>query len=169
MNKVAIVINGAGGVGKDTLCDFAAKHFKVKNISSITPIKEIARMCGWDGVKDNKARKFLSDLKNLCVEYNNYPTVWAKEQYDLFLSSDAEIMFLHVREPEEIAKFVLATEGRAKTLLVRGGSRMSSEKYGNVSDDGVENYSYDYYFINDKSLDDAERGFVELLHGIIGK
>ena len=163
MNKVAIVINGAGGVGKDTLCELAAKHFKVKNISSITPIKEIASLCGWDGTKDNKARKFLSDLKKLCVEFNDYPTVWAKCEYDEFLRSEAEIMFVHIREPEEIKKFVDATGGAARTLLVRGGKRMSCEKYGNVSDDGVENYSYDFYFMNDSTLEDAERNFVNLL------
>ena len=167
MNKVAIVINGAGGVGKDTLCELAAKHFKVKNISSITPIKEVAALCGWDGTKDNKARKFLSDLKNLCVEYNNYPTVWAKRQYDDFLLSDEEIMFVHIREAAEIKKFVLATDGAAKTLLVRGGKRMSKEKYGNVSDDEVENYSYDYYFLNENTLDVAEVEFVQLLRSIL--
>jgi adenylate kinase len=64
MNKAVIIINGAGGVGKDTICDLAAKHFKVKNISSITPIKELAARCGWGGEKDDKARKFLSDLDN---------------------------------------------------------------------------------------------------------
>ena len=167
MKKVAIVINGAGGVGKDTLCELAAKHFKVKNISSITPIKEVAALCGWDGTKDNKARKFLSDLKNLCVEYNNYPTLWAKRQYDEFLEGDEEIMFVHIREAEEIKKFVEATGGAARTLLVRGGKRMSNEKYGNVSDDEVENYSYDYYFLNESTLDVAEEEFVELLRSIL--
>ena len=49
MKKIAMVINGAGGVGKDTLCDLADKHFGVMNISTITPIKEIAAQCGWDG------------------------------------------------------------------------------------------------------------------------
>lgn len=167
MKKVAIVINGAGGVGKDTLCELAAKHFKVKNISSITPIKEVAALCGWDGTKDNKARKFLSDLKNLCVEYNNYPTLWAKARYDEFLSSDEQIMFVHIREAEEISKFVSATDGKAKTLLIRGGKRMSSEKYGNISDDGVENYDYDYYFLNESSLEVAEQEFTELLKRIL--
>ena len=167
MKKVAIVINGAGGVGKDTLCELAAKHFKVKNISSITPIKEVAALCGWDGTKDNKARKFLSDLKNLCVEYNNYPTLWAKARYDEFLSSDEQIMFVHIREAEEISKFVNATDGKAKTLLIRGGKRMSSEKYGNISDDGVENYDYDYYFLNESSLEVAEQEFTELLKRIL--
>ncbi len=167
MNKVTIVINGAGGVGKDTLCELAAKRFKVKNISSITPIKEIAALCGWDGTKDNKARKFLSDLKKLCVEFNDYPTLWAKREYEEFLRSESEILFVHIREPEEIQKFVDATNGVAKTLLVRGGKRMPCEKYGNASDDGVENFSYDFYFMNDSTLSDAERDFTNLLLKIV--
>ncbi len=167
MSKIALVINGRGGVGKDTLCDLAAKYFKVYNISSVDPIKEIARMCGWDGRKDDKSRRFLSDLKALTVAYNNYPTVWAKERYLGFLESEYDIMFLHIREPEEIAKFVEATGGKAKTLLIRGGARMTKSSYGNVSDDGVENFEYDYYFTNDKTLEEAERDFCELLSGIL--
>ncbi len=163
MDKTVIVINGAGGIGKDTLCAFAQKHFKVMNVSSITPIKEIAAMCGWGGEKTDKARKFLSDLKALSVEYNDFPTVWAMKKYNEFLESDFEIMFVHIREAEEISKFVKATDGRAKTLLIRGGERMKKSNYGNVSDDGVENYTYDYYYVNDKTLEEAERDFVEFL------
>ena len=51
MNKAVIVINGAGGVGKDTLCDLASKHFKVYNISSVDPIKEV--------VANNKSHIFI--------------------------------------------------------------------------------------------------------------
>ena len=71
-------------------------------------------------------------------------------------------------EPEEIKKFVEATGGAAKTLLIRGGARMTKSNYGNASDDCVENYEYDYYFTNDKSLEEAERDFVELLKSAIG-
>lgn len=169
MKKLVIVINGGGGVGKDTLCELAAGHYKVKNVSSITPIKEIAALCGWDGRKDDKSRKFLSDLKLLCVEYNDYPTVWALGQYESFKSSDEEIMFVHIREPEEIAKFVRATGGEARTLLVRGGERMKKSAYGNASDDGVENYEYDYYFMNDGSLDKAKADFCALLGRMLGE
>ena len=168
MKKTVIVINGAGGVGKDTLCDLAAKHFKVKNISSITPIKNIAKECGWGGEKDDKARKFLSDLKRTLVEYNDYPTTWAIGQYEKFLSLDEEVMFVHIREAEEIEKLVKGTGGAAKTLLVRGGDRMKKTAYGNASDDLVEAYSYDYYYVNDKTLDVAEREFCELISQIIG-
>lgn len=161
MKKIAIVINGKGGVGKDTLCELAAKHFKIKNVSSITPIKEIALECGWQGEKTDKARKFLSDLKRLTIEYNDYPTLWAHKQYESFLESDEEFMFLHVREPLEIEKFVKLSG--AKTLLIRGGDRMTKSDYGNASDDCVEDYEYDYYFTNDKTLPEAEAEFVKLL------
>ena len=169
MKKAVIVINGRGGVGKDTLCDMAAKSFKTLNVSSITPIKEIAKMCGWDGAKDDKSRKFLADLKKLSVEYNDYPTVWAAEKYKEFLSSDKELMFVHIREPEEIAKFVSSTDGAAITLLIRGGERMKRGAYGNAADDGVENYSYDYYFDNDVTLEEAEAGFILLLNRILSE
>lgn len=167
MKKAAIVINGAGGVGKDTLCDLAAKHLKIRNISTITPIKELAKMADWDGRKDDRSRKFLADLKALCVNYNDFPTNWAKAQYEDFLTTDEQVLFVHIREPEEIAKFVRATGGNAKTLLIRGGARQRTAAYGNAADDGVENYYYDYYFENDKTLDEAEKNFTKLINDVL--
>lgn len=167
MKKAVLVINGAGGVGKDTLCDISKKHFKIRNISTITPIKELAKMCGWDGSKDDRSRKFLADMKQLTVAYNDFPTNWAINIFREFMKNDEQILFVHIREPEEIAKFVKATEGFAKALLVRGGERMKKSHYGNAADDCVENYKYDYYFLNDKTLDEAEREFVKLLASIL--
>ncbi len=168
--KLTVVINGPGGVGKDTLCAIAAKKYKTRNVSSITPIKELAARCGWSGEKTDRARKFLSDLKRLTVEYCDYPTQYLTEQYRLFLESEDEILFVHIREPEEIAKFVSATEGKAKTLLVRGGQRFSHKggAYGNASDDGVENYPYQYIFYNDKPLGiETEKHFLSYLAVIV--
>ncbi len=167
MKKIAIVINGQGGVGKDTLCELAEENFSIYNVSSITPIKEIAKRFGWSGSKDDKSRKFLADLKALSVEYNDFPTLGLKERYSEFLSGDAQIMFIHIREPEEIAKFVSATEGEAKTLLIRGGERVRLSAYGNAADDCVENYYYDYYYTNDKPLDVAKKEFTSLLQDIL--
>ena len=169
MEKFVFVINGPGGVGKDTLCAMAAKHFKVKNVSSITPIKEIAAMCGWGGEKTDRARKFLADLKALTVAYNDYPTRWITEEYRRFLLSEDEVMFVHIREGEEIRKFVEATEGCAVTLLVRGGRRFHHRggAYGNSADDDVEKYRYDYVFYNDHPLQDTEQIFLSFLSRIM--
>ena len=169
MKKVAIVINGAGGVGTDTICDLAARHFKVRNISSVDPIKEIATFCGWTGVKDDRARKFLHDLKTVPAEYNDFPTKWALNVFNQFMTNDEEILFVHIREPWEIKKFVNATEGVAKTLLVRGGNRSRAGAYGNAADDMVENYEYDYYFVNDRPLDETENNVKALFTEILNK
>ena len=68
---------------------------------------------------------------------------------------------------KEIEKFIRATDGGAKSLLVRGGERMVKTAFGNSSDDEVENYAYDYYFVNDKALDEAKEEFIKFLKNII--
>ena len=95
--KKVIVINGRGGVGKDTLCEFAAKRYKVMNISSITPIKELAMQIGRDGAKDLRSRKFLSDLKQLTSEYNDYPNNYLLRKCREFEKSEYELLFVHSR------------------------------------------------------------------------
>jgi hypothetical protein len=167
MEKVVIIINGRGGVGKDTLCDLASKHFRVKNISAITPIKEIASRYGWNGEKDGKSRKFLSDLKRVFIEYNDLPTNYLFEQYQIFLNDNNQILFAHIREKEEIDKFKSLIGIKCLTLLVRRNQDCNT-KWGNASDDDVENYAYDLCYDNDGSLTEAENGFVSMLEREIG-
>ena len=169
MNKLAFVINGSGGAGKDTLCDMAAKHFKIVNVSSIDPIKKIARENGWNGEKDLKSRKFLADLKQLFTEYNDLPTRYVLEKYREFNESDAELFFVHIREGAEIDRFKSAArcfdEAQCVTLLVK--SKRCEGVYGNASDDMVESYDYDYVFQNDGTLEEAEEEFITFLGGIL--
>ncbi len=171
-NKTVLVINGSGGVGKDTLCEMAAAHYRVCNVSSITPIKEIAKLCGWEGQKDDGSRRFLADLKALTTAYNDYPTRWILDKYREFSTSEDQIMFVHIREGSEITKFVQGTGGIAKTLLIRGGKRMAEKSaagYGNAADDNVEDYPYDYYYTNDLPLQETERAFLAFLANIVEK
>ena len=168
MKQFVFVINGSGGVGKDTLCNMAAKHFRVRNVSSITPIKNIATLCGWGGEKNDRARKFLADLKSVTVAYNDYPTKWVLEEYKKFCKSEDEILFVHIREGSEIRKFVEGTNGDAITILVRGGQRFRRRNavYGNTADDDVEKYRYDYVFYNDRPLAETENAFLSFIEKI---
>lgn len=166
MEKIVIIINGVGGAGKDTLCDLASKHYKVKNISAITPIKEIAHKCGWNGEKDAKSRKFLSDLKRVFIEYNDLPTKYLLSQYKKFKKSKYDILFVHIREKEEIEKFKKLVDIKCKTMLI-DRENAAIEKWGNASDDEVKNYTYDLYFKNNKNINEIEQEFVSLLHTLL--
>lgn len=163
MEKKVIIINGKGGAGKDTLCDVVAQKYVVRNVSSITPIKEIAKMGGWQGAKENKDRKFLADLKKLFVEYNDLPFCYLKKELELFLEQQQElVLFVHIREIEEIKKFleyVLSKDVVCKTLLITRKEEQN-KVYGNDADDMAEQYDYDIVYKNDMPLPQAEKDFI---------
>ena len=166
MEKTVIIINGAGGVGKDTLCGMAGRHFKVRNVSSITPIKKIAEVYGgWNGEKDAKARKFLADLKRLFVEYNALPFRYLCEEYEKFMQGEDEILFVQIREGEEIEKFKNWVKTPCITLLITR-FQIDQVLWGNSSDDNVGSFQYDHTFHNDSSLEAAEAEFCGFLTGI---
>ena len=162
--KLVIVINGKGGVGKDTVCEAAAKYYCVKVVSSITPIKEIAARCGWTGEKDNKSRKFLADLKALLIDYNGLPNDYLEKEYKDFIHSENDLLFVHIREGTQIDDFKKRIPTKCVTLIVRSPVIDDSRiVFGNVSDDDVEDYDYDYSYINGASIEALDRNFIEFL------
>ena len=107
----------------------------------------------------NILEKFLSDLKKLTTNYNDMSFVSIKEAINKFNSSDDEIMFIHIREPEEIQRVV--DNFSAKTLLIkREGLKIIDT---NSSDANVENYKYDYIIINTtlENLDKSALKFIQ--------
>lgn len=163
-DKTVVVINGKGGVGKDTLCDIVAKHYPTINISAITPYKVVAQQLGWKGEKTDKARKFLSELKRISIEYNDYPLNHLFANWKSFMQSNYSVMFVHIREPEEIDKFKKWVPN-VKTLLIE--SRRVQREFGNSSDDKVMNYDYDYAYMNDKPLEEVEEDFMKFFNATV--
>ena len=149
--KAIWVINGTGGCGKDTFIEFVSKYAKVRNISSIDKVKEVAKVIGWNGEKNDKSRKFLSDLKALTTEYNDMAFNDIAEKTEEFKNSDDEILFIHIREIENIERAV--NEFGAKALLIKrdGLENISS----NRSDADVDKYDYDQT-INNTTLEEFE-------------
>ena len=156
-----ICINGQGGVGKDTFVEFCGSEEEgVFNTSMINCIKNLATTIGWDGSKDEGDRKFLSDLKDLVAEYNDYPfksvlddIKQAERNYDWYswytnLTNEL-VCFVHARESKDIERW--RREYGAKALLIR---REEVEKtHGNHADDQVFDIDYDYVILNDGDLD----------------
>lgn len=163
--KIVIIINGKGGVGKDTLCSFVAEEYQTLNISSITPIKNIAKMIGWDGEKNSKSRKLLSDLKMIATEYNDFPNKYLLEEFKKFIESDNKILFVQIREKDQIEHFIATVNCKVITLLIR--RNCDDLAYGNNSDDDVELYNYDFIYNNNKPLSAAKNDFLDFFKSIV--
>lgn len=161
IKPLVIIINGAGGVGKDTICSVLRDHFKTCTYSSIAPIKRIAREIGWEGKKTDRDRKMLSDLKDICTEYNNLPFKYMSEKLEETTVYKIDVVIFHIREPQEIDKFRQYAKNQGytcKTLLIR--SERAQQSYGNHADDDVENYPYDMVYNNDGTLENLDRDFM---------
>ena len=164
MDKKIIVMNGKGGCGKDTLCHGAAGSFRVMNVSSIDPIKEIASNYGWQGEKTPEARRFLAELKEAFVHWCDLPTRYLREKALEFLASDAEVLFVHIREGEQIDAFKAAiAPQKCYAVLVKRHAVDDEADYGNAADDQVDNYTYDAVFRNDSEIDESVKNFVKLI------
>ena len=165
--KQVVIINGKGGVGKDFLCDIVGKYYKTKVISVVDEVKRIAETCGWKGEKTPEARKFLSDLKLALEKYNSSPLISVFEKLNTFIQEEDEILFIHMREKNDIEtiKQLVNFTGMGKslsitTLLVERDG-LSDNIYGNVADDNVNDYNYDYVYKNNCSLDKVENNFIK--------
>lgn len=169
MIKTVIVINGQGGSGKDTVCHIMSKYYKVKNISTVDPIKAIAKFAGWNGEKGDKARKMLADLKQVFIEYCDLPLNFVLAEIEKFKNDENDVMFVHCRESEEIQKIVDNSSLKTITLLIRRNDKFYEHKvFGNSADDDVENYSYDFiYSGNNETIHDLEKTFMNFFESQI--
>lgn len=166
--QIIIIINGKGGVGKDTVCDIASRYLYTHNISAITPIKEIAMKYGWNGEKDARSRKFLSDLKRTFADYCDLPTNYLESEYHKFINSKNDILFVHIRENDQIDALKARINHKCVTLLIRSNrAGHGCIKYGNEADDNVENYSYDYIYSNDKTIEALAPDFMHFLFNLL--
>lgn len=172
MNKHIVIINGSAGVGKDEFVKqvrycFAGNNYPyyptVANCSSVDWVKEIAKSMGWLGDKSEKSRKFLSDLKDLSTQFNDMPFKMMQEKVNKFKKdTHLKILFLHIREPEEIKKAVDAFE--AKTLLIT--NNRVDQVVTNRADAGVYEYEYDWVVNNDGTIEELRllaKTFIEQL------
>lgn len=154
MSKAAqvVIVNGQARSGKDTFCDLCDIYGFTMKYSSVDHIKEVAKMLGWNGKKDEKSRKLLSDLKDAAIKYNDLPMNLTRR----FVSAQRmnnDVIFLMIREPEEIER--AKREFNAITLLV---TRPDSENItSNNADRDVNRFKYDVVISNDGTLDDLQK------------
>ena len=168
------IINGSNGVDKDTFIDKLKdelRDYEYLNISSIDVVKNMLRKNEiWDGKKDERGRQLLADVKSAINKYSDFInddliTRIVRWKPRTLMNS---IVFIHVREPEQIEILSHRLESAfgefsmVGTILIKRASAEAAAN--NDADMNVENYKYDIV-LEDK--DDEFKSAVNNLSGLI--
>lgn len=167
-----VIINGKPQSGKDTFCKYAQGYCDDDEsantliISSVDPLKEMLTQLGWDGTKTDKIRDMLMDMKQLWVQNQDGPTMFLFNnilEFHKACTGEDNIVFVHIREPEEIKKLVNALTGFESMgidvislLVIRkdGEDTPNHPAETRRSDDEalINSYEYDVTINNDEDL-----------------
>ena len=154
------ILNGKAGSGKTTFFKLIEEkcHNYVYNYSTVDLVKKVAGGCGWNGSKTPENRKFLSDLKDLLIEWDDVPYKDCLKEIkritslaDIYdVEHDDWAIFIDCREPKEIQKFV--DRLGAKTIFI--DRKIEDYNASNHADANVENFEYDIVINNNGTLED---------------
>ena len=175
-NLKIVVVNGMPRSGKTTFENFCKDYLGpyCEIISTIDIIKEMARVGGWNGEKDPKSRKLLSDLKDLWTNYNDlsfntikkHINIWEEELKNFHVDNQPHVLFVDSREPEEIARFKY--ELGAITVLVRR-PEVENVEQSNHADANVLNFKYDYYILNQATTEELKSAAIDFINLLFKK
>lgn len=167
MNKQIFILNGTAGAGKDTFANMLNEYIPTKHISSITPVKEVAKVLGWSGDKTPEYRSFLCDTKKYLNSKGDFIWNYLDAQVEEFRNDDeTRVLLIDIREPKEIKKAV--ERYGAKTILIERQEKVRIKRANvevitsrtrlngivNTADMEVDCYSYDYRIQNLGTLQD---------------
>ena len=167
-----VIINGKPQSGKDTFCRFAQgccdddESANTLIISSVDPLKKMLTQLGWDGTKTYEIRDILMCMKRLWVQNQDGPTMFLFNnilEFHKTYTGEDNIVFVHIREPEEIKKLVNALTGFESmgidviSLLVirESGEDTPNQPAGTRRSDDealINSYEYDVTINNDGDL-----------------
>lgn len=171
-----VAVNGAPTSGKttfETICESMLLK-RVRVTSMVKCVKDVAKKCGWIGGKSDKDRKFLSDLKDLMAEYNDFPFRCIQGELEYFkdelneygVAQHEAIMFVDAREPADLQR--LREKMNATCVLVRRES-VENIEHGNHADDEVFNFDYDYVIENNGTINELAESCKQFIFYIFHK
>ena len=164
MDKLVFIVNGKPRAGKDTFAMILNRYMDVYKYSAVTKVKEIATLCGWDGQKEERDRKFLHELKMLTSEYSDMSHQDVVNEINKYRNGEieADVFVVDVREPEDIKRLV--EEVGAITVFIKNDN--VPDITSNAADANVESFEYDFVIPNNgtmKEFEDEIKLFMEFL------
>jgi len=161
-----IVLNGYPRSGKDTFVKIAKTKYNCINHSTVDKVKEIATIMGWDGTKTSENRQMLSELKDFYTKWFNGSFVDIVNLIKLEKTKISnKIIFIHVREPEEIQKIKIFCKNEenvtfSSIFVVRNKSEKNHVSH---SDQLVIGFNYDFYISNNSTLEEYKYSVLKML------
>lgn len=174
MKTLILVVNGKPESGKDTFAAniknfYFRQNFLINNISTIDHIKLIAKLhFNWDGVKDYKGRKLLSDLKDASTNYNEGPFITVINTINDYINAHDDynhIWIVHSREPEDIQRFVDYYKDKCRTVLIKREINQNIIQ-SNHADENVDYFDYNYTIENNGLLEDFNNTCVNFINNL---
>lgn len=180
-----VIINGTPGSGKDTLVELAIDYCNMEecanvlNLSSVNPIKDVLTGFGWDGTKTAEIRNILSSIKSIWISAQNGPTMYMMNnilQFHMSHVGEDNIVFCHIREPEEISKLEDAITGMSTMgidimtlFIIRKNNPLDTEMDICCSDDPqiISKYPYDEVIFNDGDLAEYDAKVCEFIEKLL--
>lgn len=152
------IVNGAPRAGKDTFISFMRDFLTKKGIasseySSIAPIKSMLEKAGISLIDKTPAdRKLLSVVGDALEEHSNFrTTLCVQKAYEW--ACKGRVVFLHIREPENIVKVSDSLSDRGidvHTILIKSDAAL--KEFSNPSDSSTDGMAYRHEISNDASL-----------------
>ena len=177
---VIILVSGKAGVGKTTFADFVMKNLPpdVKKYSAkgafATVVKQVAKMMGWNGQKDDNGRKLLQNVGNVGREYNS--DTWVGTLINFLMEVNIIPLDLIIiddwRFPNELNWFLdKSLEYKVYTVRISAPNRESlkgTPYYNDVSETSLpdEPSNYNYYIDNEGSLEALEQAAKDVLENV---
>jgi len=161
MNKKIIVINGSG-TGKYKFLEKLKESVNFNVFSTVSKVKEVAKMFGWDGkTLNNEERLLISNIKDAYTTYNDGPIVDIIKDIQ---ESDLELNIILSREKDDndnLRKYF--GENIKIVLFSRVGEKLKD--YKNHADQGIYDYTYDkVMLVFPNSIDNNIKEFIEFIY-----
>lgn len=161
------IVNGYPQSGKTLFAEYADEILKqefqgcvIIRTSVIDPVKYVASKIGWDGNKDDRGRKLLSDLKDALDVYCDFTFC----NIDKFAESSADFMFIDARSDYDIDYAV--KNHNAITVFIDKDSEI---EHLNHADANVRDYNYQYYIDNNGTKEDFYNAVNLFLYSVMNK
>lgn len=166
------IINGRPGAGKDTFVKFLQDLYKgnVYNHSTVDSIKKIYKICGWNGEKTRHDRKVLSDLKDYMSQKIDLSFYEISEKISeltkkVEVGNEDLLLFIHIREPEEIERVIKQFPG-TQSILISRPKKGKKQNNLNHADANVNRFEYDHYIQNNEGLTEFKKTAAKFLETI---